>query len=958
MKNIKIKTFIPAILSAFLITGCSGFFDLNPDRKSDKVGNSISIVVNNSSATRTISPYTLTEEKLSLVSEWNVKLIDIEHEEVDPVECSVIPSSGVLTMSLPFTGFCRIEISGTIEEDGRTFKICGTKDEAEIFAGAVINIGVDFEKSGFGTFEYELKLDSFTKEDYCEFFGESCHFRDLQPDMGVPVYGEVELDDTISVSAKLTTYEMEDIPLEAKVYVGTWSTSLGYSGNGISRIEIKSDDQIPAGTYALTVTSSWLEDGEEKQKEFLLTDCMVEIFGDRKTTGSGVSYFSRGGVYYVTNKASTYNGLSPKARANFKTLLESWGSTKGKLIVYFDEDEDDISDFKNWDVWNDWEQEFEIIGYIEDSEERLFEGTDFYRGYYRTIFASFDADKVGSGNNDGLSPESPVDGNSASRIAGLIGGDPKRSAHYSVCYSDISGYNDYQKVYDLFDELEIGIDSIILEHKDSYTQCQWSRGDAGEHYFKHLVLGNGITSCSIKDDSIETVTLGDGFESLEAYYLSECTSLKTIVFGSNLKYVSENAIFNCDNLQTIVVPESADTWYASNGKTIGSADFANAKDLLSSSEKPFPWELISAPVDFGTPYVLWSGKNNDPDSFKNFSVYDKISKYPSAIRDLDDYIIDFAFDKNGNLYTTMKSTPAQSSNQLMKYAYNGAAGYGDGEEIKVGTSPIGSTRTTLYYDYDQDVVYAKDSTSIKACKGNAAPVSYEANITGDIYAVHNGYVYSFETSGTKGEIALAGQLSGAELAKIDGISVVLYGEGAVTGLPGDNGMTVTDMQIVEQGGDAYMYVLVRQCSSRFYSRGAVVRLIINEDGSLTFKDKCGWYDENEALNVTWRENEESVLYKDPEGRTEAETIEYFMKNYFTGPVRFVAIKPDELVIADDGAYWINSDRFKNVNRIVTVDLESFAINDSYDVGSTFDETAQFGDGGSQFGEIEFKPASE
>ena len=65
-------------------------------------------------------------------------------------------------------------------------------------------------------------------------------------------------------------------------------------------------------------------------------------------------------------------------------------------------------------------------------------------------------------------------------------------------------------------------------------------------------------------------------------------------------------------------------------------------------------------------------------------------------------------------------------------------------------------------------------------------------------------------------------------------------------------------------------------------------------------------------------------------------------SYFYGPVRFIAIKPDELVIADDGAYEeINDDDSVNSinekNRVVTINLttESFS---ATDVNVTFTKT--------------------
>lgn len=60
---------------------------------------------------------------------------------------------------------------------------------------------------------------------------------------------------------------------------------------------------------------------------------------------------------------------------------------------------------------------------------------------------------------------------------------------------------------------------------------------------------------------------------------------------------------------------------------------------------------------------------------------------------------------------------------------------------------------------------------------------------------------------------------------------------------------------------------------------------------------------------------------------------------FYGPSKFIAIKPRRLVISDEGiAVYTNDDgalSYKNVNRIVTVDLESFAIAETSDASVSF-----------------------
>lgn len=61
---------------------------------------------------------------------------------------------------------------------------------------------------------------------------------------------------------------------------------------------------------------------------------------------------------------------------------------------------------------------------------------------------------------------------------------------------------------------------------------------------------------------------------------------------------------------------------------------------------------------------------------------------------------------------------------------------------------------------------------------------------------------------------------------------------------------------------------------------------------------------------------------------------------FYGPQKFIAIKPKQLVIADNGTYFYTDSvnggyRFKNAKRVVTVDLEKFAITDCTDNNEAF-----------------------
>ena len=154
---------------------------------------------------------------------------------------------------------------------------------------------------------------------------------------------------------------------------------------------------------------------------------------------------------------------------------------------------------------------------------------------------------------------------------------------------------------------------------------------------------------------------------------------------------------------------------------------------------------------------------------------------------------------------------------------------------------------------------------------------------------------------------------------------------------------VTDMAVLEDGTVA---VLVRSVgvgtetegfdnmplrtdgSSIVYSRGALV--LLSSDLSKVEK-VLGWTDSQRTISATNVENAENDV-------TKWTSIEAYIPEYeergthFYGPMRIVAIRPKELVIADCGANFVlpdysekkNGSMFAH-NRLMTVDLRNFAI---------------------------------
>ena len=155
---------------------------------------------------------------------------------------------------------------------------------------------------------------------------------------------------------------------------------------------------------------------------------------------------------------------------------------------------------------------------------------------------------------------------------------------------------------------------------------------------------------------------------------------------------------------------------------------------------------------------------------------------------------------------------------------------------------------------------------------------------------------------------------------------------------------VTDMAVLEDGTVA---VLVRSVGvgtetegfdnmslndkGTVYSRGALV--LLSSDLSKVEK-VLGWTASPRTINATGTNNDSgSPTFAKTWTSITAYIPEYEERNsYFYGPMRIVAIRPKELVIADCGANFVlpdysekkNGSMFAH-NRLMTVDLRNFAI---------------------------------
>lgn len=235
-----------------------------------------------------------------------------------------------------------------------------------------------------------------------------------------------------------------------------------------------------------------------------------------------------------------------------------------------------------------------------------------------------------------------------------------------------------------------------------------------------------------------------------------------------------------------------------------------------------------------------------------------------------------------------------------------------------------------------------------------------------LFVVNNGTLYAVSL-GESGH-----PLYKADVSAAAGGSLNLSQIAALTDIP-EESVQITDMLYQ----DECLYVLFRQShlgfdndglsSNIIYARGAIVRVnLFNNQTEL-----CGWTSdyadvEHKYLYAFNSYNDaDTIYYYDVGGETvnivttvgelgTGSNLGFGTEKFFTpdisaglsqeafySPKKFIALKPKKLVIADDGvAFYTDANdalRYKKVNRVVTVDLESFAIENTEDASVEFDD---------------------
>ena len=170
---------------------------------------------------------------------------------------------------------------------------------------------------------------------------------------------------------------------------------------------------------------------------------------------------------------------------------------------------------------------------------------------------------------------------------------------------------------------------------------------------------------------------------------------------------------------------------------------------------------------------------------------------------------------------------------------------------------------------------------------------------------------------------------------------------------------ITDM--LYQDGAVYLLVndsIITNEEGEVYSRGALIKYDI-ASGSIV---KVGWMDGKTTKDIKTGARKGQygdILYESYGNEHNKETGILYVFDYanngsgsaynfyapynnvnsvFSGPQKFIALKPKKLVIADSGiAFYTDNDgvlKYKEVNRVIYVDLDKLSVTDSENITAT------------------------
>ena len=436
-----------------------------------------------------------------------------------------------------------------------------------------------------------------------------------------------------------------------------------------------------------------------------------------------------------------------------------------------------------------------------------------------------------------------------------------------------------------------------------------------------------------------SATFSNGTATVSKTNLAPDSYFVKITFGN----AADGIIYTCYEDITIYPGFTTDTWYGGSpyltAKTDGSSEFTLKDTALSNY--------------YTTPTMVYSYDYHSYSiSLLNRGTTTEVT--PSTTED-DSYPIDYCVDGNGYVYILYYHVDEEQNEPVIfsnnpTFA-NSVVSLKERENVYINLEGIAydyATKKIYGYWVNRETleIYCFQDLITKGTKSNYKKYTVEGYYTNEItaeikaFAVNNnvGYIAKEITSNVGGDIQTL-SLVKLSLKTDESITedTTTFSEVSFD----KDKDAIRDMIYM----DGYLYLLV----SNYWPALADTKLNYSYTGGI-IRVKL----DNVEIEKKFFSSERDIRIKHLSGNeslmgsfTIDQPDSLYSADGFFGPTRIIGIKPKKLIIADDGLFYYNDDEnnllFGNANRIVTVDLDSFEIENVAFTDETFegDETYSF-----------------
>lgn len=943
-------------VAAFLFAACSS--ELREKAEPSAVPGTVVLSVANGMQ-RTISPAAGISYKS--VAEWQVTFRDTTEARAekydDIIKTLSVSDESSWTVQLPLGTFAVI-FEGTAEYSENNLSVLYYGESTVTVAKdtpAAVSVFVAPKKSGSGRFSYTVSTSG---------------FENSPPATADNGNGN-------RFTAKLIPYAQGAavVPCEAAVKLAE---------NGIYTLAL-SKTAVPSGFYRLSIVYTYEtgedEDGNptEAEKEIFYPyhDFLVEIIDGLETTGTADITVSLDDskTYYATNGTSKGNGAFKSMPAQFDELLGIINATTVSVAnIYYEESEPvgdnnppypeiDVSkvnaDGKTYNIYlsgaNDDEQLYTITG-------------------------------RGDGSFPAVRTYAPVTLKDSSSSAGkaLISAD--RDIFLTL-------KNNTSIVVDnLASSLNIIIQSVDDSSYYAQNPCVTVKNAAEKpavSYEGHTVVRK-TSGTETEYYIISTASTSPGTTGIPVYSLAAVKKNGAAVTNTTPLYAGETVTITATpqdgafsagttfewfvNGEQVDCSENAhtDTFGASGSKTVSGA---NTFICLAKYNGAYAAEIITLTAT-EVPVVLYNNTSpkadgTQPNPRLSYATLSDLSSPTSSLTPTpllayneNITIRDYCFDASNNLYALILESGSYS---IKKYSYKNST-YTGGITYECNDSTVSSVDYleaaddgTLYAAVTVTETETENYSAIAKLTLTDPADTLNGTVTFETYTLPTTssdtcYIQTFCVSGetlyiityttssdySTSETLLASySVSGSTLTKITEVTPIVLAKIVVDETQNETYSGVfppseynADLEYRDlcciNGTD--LYLLVRDVvefggNGVYSSRGAVCRFSLADNNITQKGDLVGWQTEETTISLS--ETSLATVY-----------IGSDTANLFYGPIKFIARKEDELIIADDGYYSDASNSAGGItktskNSIVTFDLGKSSITEFISLDSEY-----------------------